>query len=244
MSLGERTGRVEGRSAGRDMGERARGYGGGYGRRLVRLALSLGLAVACACSLGACTSLGALVPGASHEATLAAGITDHAWEAVPSGGGVFTFDAGAGRYTSWRYPDKVGSDDTDRHDGTYELMLDTDAATFVTEKFGGDGDKALGQLDRLSKAEDSEVHYVILVLHTKSSMIDGVSSHEPRNIIWEGVWYVDQGRLDLVNINSYNEYYFFAEFVPEDERRSPSSRFLDNTLDMLERDDRGTTLAS
>jgi hypothetical protein len=226
----------------------ARNHGVGLARRTARrlacLALSLGLAASCVGPLVACSSLGALEPGSPREATLASGITDYTWEAVPAGGGVFTFDAGAGRYTSWRHADEVGSGNADRHDGTYRLLLDEEAASYIEKAFGADGDRALGQLDRLSRAENSEVHYVLLLIDTQSSVIDGVSSKEIRQSIWEGVWFVDQGRLNLTNMASYNEYDFYAEFVPEDERRSPSSRFLENTLDMLEREDREKGLSS
>lgn len=262
MGVGERVGWGEDRGAGRGAGALAPARAdasavmgaragtceatrkGTRARSLMGLVLSLSLAVACVCSLGACASLDALVPGTSREATLVAGITDHTWTAVPSGGGIFTFDAHAGRYTSWRYADKVGDADTDHHDGTYQIMLDGDAAAYVEDNYGADGSQALSQLDRLSRVENSEVHYILLVLNTEGGIIDGVRSKERRCVTWEGVWYVDQGRLNLTNINSYNEYDFYAEFVPEDERRSPSSRFLENTLDMLNRDDQTTSLSS
>ena len=148
------------------------------------------------------------------------GITDYTWEAVPSVGGVLTFDASAGRAVLWRNAGEVGSDGADRIEGDCRIMLDEKAASFIENNHGTGGYEALERTEERLRDENVEVRLLAITLHAESDLAGGVETDERGNIVWVGFWNVGEGRMHLTNLYAGMPFDYYAEFVPSDERLS------------------------
>ncbi len=172
------------------------------------------------------------------------------WESSPTDGGIMMFSSVDGSnipgmsfqgtidgpvfwMDCYKDADSV-ADSSNVYGGPTLILIDGDAVRFLSDNYDMSYDEAyeatMGQLDRISRTTDSTLHYVLIVSDLIDYTLDGETdaSFTPHSIISDGVWYVEEQRMALINEMSGNSYYWYDSTVPMEQRTTSLTELMDS----------------